>query len=156
MRASTDRRRVTNVSPVWLKAQCASFSVKRKSSLEVTRKSANRAHTSGVFPFFNVTPRLQASARRRAPSRIQWRKIRMTDDEALEMIKALVERLRAMPTNELLVGLEEASERDKSLLLEVVYSILEKANERSSPLPTTKPVTLWPRDIFLLVCSSID
>jgi hypothetical protein len=50
----------------------------------------------------------------------------MTDDEALEMIKALVERLRAMPTNELLVGLEEASERDKSLLLEVVYSILEK------------------------------
>lgn len=33
----------------------------------------------------------------------------MTDDEALEMIKALVERLRAMPTNELLVGLEEAS-----------------------------------------------
>ena len=47
----------------------------------------------------------------------------MTDDEALEMIKALVERLRAMPTNELLVGLEEAY---KSLLLEVVYSILEK------------------------------
>ena len=32
MRASADRRRVTNVSPVWLKAQCASFSVKRKSS----------------------------------------------------------------------------------------------------------------------------
>ena len=32
MRASADRRRVTNVSPVWLKAPCASFSVKRKSS----------------------------------------------------------------------------------------------------------------------------
>ena len=32
MRASADRRRVTNVPPVWLKAQCASFSVKRKSS----------------------------------------------------------------------------------------------------------------------------
>ena len=31
-RASADRRQVTNVSPVWLKAQCASFSVKRKSS----------------------------------------------------------------------------------------------------------------------------
>ena len=31
-RASADRRRVTNVSPVWLKAPCASFSVKRKSS----------------------------------------------------------------------------------------------------------------------------
>ena len=31
MRASADRRRVTNVSPVWLKAPCASFSVKRKS-----------------------------------------------------------------------------------------------------------------------------
>ena len=30
--ASADRRRVTNVSPVWLKAPCASFSVKRKSS----------------------------------------------------------------------------------------------------------------------------
>ena len=29
---SADRRRVTNVSPVWLKAPCASFSVKRKSS----------------------------------------------------------------------------------------------------------------------------
>ena len=28
----TTRRRVTNVSPVWLKAQCASFSGKRKSS----------------------------------------------------------------------------------------------------------------------------
>ena len=32
MRESADRRRVTNVSPVWLKAPCASFSVKRKSS----------------------------------------------------------------------------------------------------------------------------
>ena len=32
LRASADRRRVTNVSPVWLKAPCASFSVKRKSS----------------------------------------------------------------------------------------------------------------------------
>ena len=32
MRASADRRRVANVSPVWLKAPCASFSVKRKSS----------------------------------------------------------------------------------------------------------------------------
>ena len=32
LRASADRRRVTNVSPVWLKAQCASFSVKWKSS----------------------------------------------------------------------------------------------------------------------------
>ena len=31
-RASADRRRVTNVSPVWLKAPWASFSVKRKSS----------------------------------------------------------------------------------------------------------------------------
>ena len=31
-RASADRRRVTDVSPVWLKAPCASFSVKRKSS----------------------------------------------------------------------------------------------------------------------------
>ena len=29
-RASADRRSVTNVSPVWLKAPCASFSVKRK------------------------------------------------------------------------------------------------------------------------------
>ena len=37
MRASTDRRRVTNVSPVWLKAPCASFSVKRKSSSHKVR-----------------------------------------------------------------------------------------------------------------------
>ena len=32
MRVSADRRRVTNVLPFWLKAPCASFSVKRKSS----------------------------------------------------------------------------------------------------------------------------
>ena len=37
MRASADRRRVTNVSPVWPKAPCASFSVKRKKSALGTR-----------------------------------------------------------------------------------------------------------------------
>ena len=32
MRASTDRRRVTTVSPIWSKARCARFSAKRTSS----------------------------------------------------------------------------------------------------------------------------
>jgi len=32
MRASRDRRRGTNVSPIWFRARCAKFSAKRKSS----------------------------------------------------------------------------------------------------------------------------
>ena len=41
MRASADRQQVTNVSPVWLKAPCASF-VKRKSSRTRSSRTPRR------------------------------------------------------------------------------------------------------------------
>ena len=50
MRASADRRRVTNVSPVWLKAQCASFSALLDCCIPILRFEEPECDGSGLRP----------------------------------------------------------------------------------------------------------